>query len=93
MLGRSCCHQSHMGIAWLHTAVPLMNCTHLPILLLTTPIPQTTAIPQKHYCEPSFDRLQIKSQIGLEILIRMTEFMAIFFVNSGLVSRFKKSEK
>ena len=63
MLGRSCCHQSHMGIA---TMVPLMNCAHLPILL-----PQNT--------EPSFDRLQIKSQIGLEILIRMTEFISQFF--------------
>ena len=46
--------------------VPLMNCAHLPILL-----PQNT--------EPSFDRLQIKSQIGLEILIRMTEFISQFF--------------
>ena len=69
-----------------------MNCTHLPILLLTTPIPQTTA-PQKHYCEPSFDRLQIKSQIGLEILIRMTWFIFFICTYSGLVSRFEKSEK
>ena len=49
--------------------------------------------PPKH-CEPSFDRLQIKSQIGLEILISGWDWIFPFFMfttlNDCVDSRFRE---